>query len=87
MVLQLGKHFLAQTGGDLGVNLGVLDILMVEVICDVLNPLAGFQEMHNDGAAQAVNGASCNACPGHFSALFRAHVALTPTAYRDHTRR
>jgi AraC-like DNA-binding protein len=23
----------------------------------------------------------------HFSALFRAHVALTPTAYRDHTRR
>ena len=22
----------------------------------------------------------------HFSALFRAHVALTPTAYRDQTR-
>jgi hypothetical protein len=30
MVLHLGKHLLAQTGGDLGVNLGVLDILVAE---------------------------------------------------------
>jgi len=41
MVLQLGKHLLAQTG-ELGVNLGVLDILVAEVICHVLDPLACF---------------------------------------------
>ena len=62
MALQLGKDLLAQTGGDLGVNLGVLDVLMPEVIGHIFNALAGFQEVHGNGVTQAVNGAAFNPC-------------------------
>jgi len=62
MALQLGKHFLAQTGGDLGVNPRVLDILVPYVICHVLNAPAGLQEVHDDGMSQAMDGSSLHAC-------------------------
>jgi hypothetical protein len=42
MARQLGNHLLAQTGGDLRVNPGVLDILVARVIRHVLNAQAGF---------------------------------------------
>jgi hypothetical protein len=42
MARRLGNHLLAQTGGDLGVNLGVLAILVAQVIRHVLNAQAGF---------------------------------------------
>jgi len=51
MALQLGKDLLAQTGSDLGVNLGVLDILVAQVIRHVLDALAGLQEVHGNGVA------------------------------------
>ncbi len=42
MALQLGKHLLAQAGGDLRIDAGILDILMAEVISHVLNALTSF---------------------------------------------
>jgi hypothetical protein len=40
MALQLGKDLLAQTGSDLRVNVGVLNILVAEVVSHALNALA-----------------------------------------------
>jgi hypothetical protein len=62
MVLQLGKDLLAQTGGDLRIDAGILDVLMAEVVCHVRNSLPCFQQMHGDGVAQAANGAALNIC-------------------------
>jgi hypothetical protein len=42
MVLQLGKDFLTQTGGDLHVNPRVLDIPVPQVVSHVLNALTCF---------------------------------------------
>lgn len=67
MVLQLGKDFLAQTGGDLRVNPRVLNILVAQMVGHVLNALACFsvvvcipESMSLDSAKTPNVGWPCN---------------------------
>lgn len=61
MLFELAEDLLTQGIGDLGVDAGVLDILVTEMIGHVLDPAAGFQQMHRHRVAQRVHGAFLDA--------------------------
>jgi hypothetical protein len=55
MLLELAEDLLAQGIGDLGVDAGVLDVLVTQVVGHVFDPATGFQKMHGHGVAQGVH--------------------------------
>jgi hypothetical protein len=55
MLLELAKDLLTQGIGDLGVDAGVLDVLAAQVVGHVLDPAAGFQQMHGHGVAERMD--------------------------------
>jgi hypothetical protein len=55
MLLELPEDLLAQGIGDLGVDAGVLNVLVPKVVSDILNPTASFQKMHGHGVAQGMD--------------------------------
>ncbi len=61
MLLEFPEDLLAQGIGDLSINAGVLDVLVPQVISDILNPAAGFQEMDSHGMAESMDGARLDA--------------------------
>src|SRR5688572_19626960 len=69
MLLELAEDLLAQGVGDLGVDAGVLDVLVTEVVGHVFNPAAGFQEMHGHGMAQGMHGMPLD--PGRLSIIVK----------------
>jgi hypothetical protein len=62
MPLELVEDPLAQGIGDLGVDAGVLDVFVAQVVGHVLDPAAGFQQMDGHGVAERVRGAVLDAC-------------------------
>jgi hypothetical protein len=55
MLFQVSKNLLPIGIGDLSVDAGVLDVLVTQVVGHVLDPAAGFQEMHGHGMTQGVH--------------------------------
>jgi hypothetical protein len=55
MLLELPEDLFAQGIDDLGVDAGVLDVFVAQVVGHVLDAAAGFQEMHGHGVAQRVH--------------------------------
>jgi hypothetical protein len=49
MLLKLSKHLLPQWVGNLGVDAGVPDVAMSQVIGNVLDASSGFEEVYGDG--------------------------------------
>jgi hypothetical protein len=61
MLLELAEDLLAQGIRDLGVDAGVLNILMAQVIGHVFNVAAGLQEVHGHGVTECMDRSRLNA--------------------------
>jgi hypothetical protein len=62
MLLKIPEYLFSIRVGDLGIDFGVLDVAMAQVIGHVLDAAAGFQEVDGDGVAQSMDGSAGNAC-------------------------
>jgi hypothetical protein len=60
MLLQLPEHLCSEGMSDLGIDAGVLDVFVAQMIGHVLNPPPGLQEMHGDRVAQRVDRPALN---------------------------
>jgi hypothetical protein len=80
MLLELPEDLRAQGIRDLGVDTGVLDVRVAQVVGHLLNPPPGFHEVHSRGVTERMDGAclgtSCLAVIGeellHLPLLQRA---------------
>src|SRR3989442_8479472 len=59
--LEVTEHLLAERVRDLGVDPGVLDVSVAEMIRHVLDAAAGVEKMYGDGVAKGVNRAALDA--------------------------
>src|SRR5262245_18273785 len=62
MLLKVAEDLLPIGVGDLGVDFGVLDIRVAEVVGDVLNAAAGLEKMHGDRVTKRMDGPAGDAC-------------------------
>jgi hypothetical protein len=60
MLLQLPEHLCSEGMSDLGIDAGVLDVFVAQMIGHVVNPPPGLQEMHGDRVAQRVDRPALN---------------------------
>jgi hypothetical protein len=58
MLLQIPEYLLAIGVRDLGVDFGILDVTVAQVVSHVFNPSAGFEEVDRYGVAQGVDGSA-----------------------------
>jgi hypothetical protein len=61
MLFKLPEDLLTQGISDLGVNAGVLNVLVAEVVGYILDPTAGFQEMDGNRVAESMDRSAGNA--------------------------
>src|SRR2546426_3873857 len=61
VALEVAEDLLAERVGDLGVDPGVLDVFVAEVVGDVLDPAAGVEKVDCDRVPQRVNRAVLDA--------------------------
>src|SRR5215510_8585645 len=76
MLLKVAEDLLPIRVGDLGVDFGVLDVLVAEVVGDVLNAAAGLEKMHGDRVAKRMDGPAGDACLRGVCMKKRLHHAL-----------
>jgi hypothetical protein len=61
MALEVAEDVVTERMGDLGVDPGVLNVFVAEVVGDVLDAAAGVEEMHGDRVSQRVDRAALDA--------------------------
>lgn len=77
MLFKVAKYLLAIRVRDLGVNFGVLDVLVAEMVGDIFNPASGFQEVNGNRVAKRMNGSTSDASLfGIVSKKFLYHAFL-----------